>query len=227
MLASAAYTEPELRAREKYFESKASPGTTIDIFPPEKFPINTHLPPTQEELAKASLGIVSSAKKAEKKGYDAAIVYNSYDPGLAAAMSTVKMPVVGAGRAALSTALMLADKLSIIAPYTAFIPMTCRAISAAGLTPKITPTIYALDIPIDTIRNRKEETRKKFVNLAKKGIADGGQIIVPLGLNSLSVHLPMDKLGLGCPVIDAVSISIRYAEMLVNLGLSQSKLAYS
>lgn len=226
MLASANYTEPEARAREKYFESKASGGTTIDIFAPEKFPINTHLPPTQEELAKASLDIVANAKKAENKGYDAAIIYNSYDPGLTSAMSTVKMPIVGAGRTALSTALMLADKISIIAPYSSFIPMTHRMISAAGLASKITPTIYPLDIPIDTIRNRKEETRKKFVRLAKNGIAEGGQVIVPLGLNSLSVHLSMDKLGLGCPVIDAVSISIRYAEMLVNLGLTQSRLAY-
>lgn len=192
---------------------------------PERYGISINTAPTPEELTALAVDVVSRAKEAEEAGYDAIVIYNSYDPGLEAAMSMVRIPVIGTGRSGFGVASMLADRISIVAPYSSFIPMTYRFVASLGLAGRVTP-IRALDIPIGTIASRKEETGQKFAELARKGLADGGQIIFPIGLNSLSVHLPINDLGIPCPIIDCVPLAIRLAEMFVKLGIRQSKLAY-
>jgi allantoin racemase len=158
---------------------------------------------------------------------DAAVVYITYDVGVDAAMSMVRIPVIGSGRVAYHTASLLGNKICVIAPYDSLIPLTYRAAQAFGFDQMITP-IRALNIPVGRMREQKEKARARFIELAKQGIREGAQVIFPQGLNSISIHIPLKEVEeeIGCPIIDAVPLALRCAETFVSLGLTQSRLAY-
>jgi len=216
----------EMEARKKYYEAKASKGTEIEfLFPSEE----CHpFPPSPFWLTNIGVEIVKKAKEAETLKYDAVVVYNPYDPGVDTAMSMVKIPVIGSGRTAFHVAAMLGDKICVIGCESSWIPLSYRLARTLGFDGMITRPIRALDIPVEEMKNSKKEAKERFIKLAKMGIAEGGQVIFPQGLNCLSVHLPLKELEseIGCPVVDAVPLAIRTAETFVELGLKQSAIAY-
>jgi Asp/Glu/hydantoin racemase len=106
--------------------------------------------------------------------------------------------------------------------------LTYRLAKTLGFDHLITTPIRALDIPVPEMKSRRKEAKQRMIELAKKGIEEGGQVIFPQGLNSLSVHVPLAEIEkeIGCPIVDAVPLAIKHAEIFVELGISQSKIAY-
>jgi len=227
IIVNARYREEEIEARRRYFESKVSSGTQIELLFPDAAPLPTETPPTSEELTALAVDIVRKAKEAEARRFDAAVVYITYDVGVDAAMSMVRIPVIGSGRVAYHTASLLGNKICVIAPYDSLIPLSYRAAQTFGFDHMITP-IRALNIPVGRMREQKEKARARVIELAKQGIHEGAQVIFPQGLNSVSIHLPLKEVEveIGCPIIDAVPLALRFAETFVSLGLTHSRLAY-
>ena len=84
-------------------------GTEITIVAPGQCP-----PSTESEVDKvfAAPEIFSEIIKAQEEGFDAVTIDCTMEPGLKAAKQASRIPVVGAGEAALSLALLLRERLS-------------------------------------------------------------------------------------------------------------------
>jgi len=141
--------------------------------------------------------VVKKAEWAEKNGYDAVVVSCMNDPGVKAAKEAVKIPVVGAGEAARQIAPLLGDNV---------VRVSARPLSV-----------------LELIENPEKAYQAILAN-AKK-VLDGAQVIILTctGLTGLAEKLQKE---VGIPVLEGERLAIALAQMLVDAGLSQSKLAY-
>ena len=85
-------------------------------------------------------------------------------------------------------------------------------------------------MPWDEYYGRKSELEEKLIEMAKEMINEGAELIL-IGCTAIlpalgvgSTQRLSEKLGI--PIIDPVGITIKVADMLVSLNLSQSKLAF-
>lgn len=142
--------------------------------------------------------VVKKAEWAEKNGYDAVVVSCMMDPGVKAAKEALDIPVVGPGEAARQIAPILGDKVGRIYPR--------------GLT-----VLELVEEP--------EKTFNVLLENAKKALAEGAEVLILscTGLTGMAKRL-QDELGV--PVLEGEGLALALAQLFVDVGLSQSKLAY-
>lgn len=215
----------------------ASPGTTIEVGFPDAFPgSGLEMVSGENNLIVKSLAIPALMNKAvwaQENGFDAVIQRNTYDPGVEAGRLAVRIPVIGAMRTSLHIGLNLADRIGItIAGNTALPALerhVWRIVRSYGLNHFITGIrpmegAYSallegnksaiFDIAVDTINRLVNETN--------------AEIVLPLG-GAIIPHF-VDTVDLeeatGVQVLNTSAIAIAFAEMCVNLGLTQSAITY-
>jgi Asp/Glu/hydantoin racemase len=165
---------------------------------------------------------------AAQNGYDAVISSNTFEPGADGGRLAVDIPVIGLMRAAMHAATTLADRVGITVPLKPHVPYTWRLLRTHGLdrfVSDIRPIgIYGADIAqrraeifgvtVRTIRALVEETR--------------AEIIVPLGGALIPYVVDPKDLATasGVQVLNTKAIGIRFAEMCVACGMTQSAITY-
>jgi len=216
----------EVEIRRKYLQTKALPGTKINVVPLKRGPVTIR---NEADFALLVPGVLERAEEAEKDGFDAIMVHGFCDFGVYPARCIVKIPVVGPAEATYHVACMLADKFGVITVSDETIPYFWRLAKFGGFAERIT-SMYPINIPISELIERRNELIKTFINLAKKSIKDGAQLIIPGCLAYLPVMGPgsveMLEKEIGVQVLDPQAISLRIAEMLANLKLTHSKKAF-
>ena len=190
----------EAERRLKILRSLASVGTKIDVRS------GTKGPQTIESAYEEYLTIPETCKialEAAKAGYDAIIIGCAGDPGLDAVRELVDIPVIGPGEVSLHLASLLGKKVFRISPKT------------IGMT-------------VLEARENRAEVLEKIREEGEKAIKEGRADVIVLECMSLGFLEISDDLQkkLGIPVIDPVKVSVKMAEMLIDLNLSHSKAAY-
>lgn len=142
--------------------------------------------------------VVKKAEWAEKQGYDAVVISCMGEPGLKATKQAVSIPVVGPSEAAYKIASILGENIGRVYPR--------------GLT------------VLQLIEDR-ERTYKVLMEDGRKSLAEGAQVLILTctGLHGLGKRLQEE---LGVPVLEGEGLSLSLAQMFVDVGLIQSKLAY-
>ena len=146
---------------------------------------------------KASAEVIKYVKEAEEKGCNAIISWCGGDPGVEAARTMVEIPVIGPGESMRLLASLMGKKVtSVPAP-----------------------------LPVLELRKDEKKTfelvKKKIDELTKKGF--DSFYLTCLGMWGMGKPLRED---LGIPIIDGAEASLKMAEIFVNLGLKQSRIAY-
>lgn len=142
--------------------------------------------------------VVKKAEWAEENGYDAVIVSCMRDPGVKAAKEALDIPIVGSSEAATAISSILGNKVARIFPR--------------GLT--------VLELGVDP-----ERTYRVLLDNAKKALADGAQVLI-LGCTGLTGMGERLRNELGVPVLEGEGLALALTQLFVDVGLSQSKLAY-
>ena len=126
-------------------------------------------------------------------------------------------------------ACLLADRWGLITLTPEFSPIFWRKAKAYGLADRIT-SIKTVNIPVLEFRQRRDELEARFIKLAKEHISEGAQLIVaacgamfPI-LGTGSCQRLSEKLEI--TIMDPTAVALRMAEVLVNLGIAQSKIAF-
>jgi len=142
--------------------------------------------------------VVKKAEWAERNGYDAVAVSCMMDPGVKASKEALDIPVVGPKEAANQLAKILGDKVA---------------------------TIYPQGI---TVLELSQEPTKTFEVLLEnsKSALDGGAQVLILGCTGLTGFGKRLQDELGVPVLEGEGLALALAQLFVDIGLSQSKLAY-
>ena len=130
-------------------------------------------------------------------------------------------------------AYQLANKYAVISVNKDLNPVFLRAIKEAGCYERMTSMRAIgkpLKIPLEDFYT-PEELEEEIIKIAKKQIEEEGAQLLVIACTVIFLFLKpgarerlMRKLGI--MVVDLQEIAIKTAEMIVNLGLSHSKIEY-
>ncbi len=228
-------------AKERYakiqaqLDGYASAGTQVELCFPDDYPgakLSRDLDARNEVPgiyhALQTPAIIRKIVWAENNGYAAVVQSNTFDPGVEAARQTVRIPVIGVLRAALHTASVLSNSIAIIAPLEAHIAYAWRIVHSYGMQ-SFVKDIAAIGLYDETVAERVDEIFARAVEIMRATIKrSGAGCIIPLGGAVVPTLVsPKDlEREVGVPVLNTKAIGIRFAEMCVQLGMTQSGLNY-
>lgn len=173
----------------------------------------------------ASAEIIQMAIEAEKKGFDAIILYCFSDPAIDACREAVRIPVIGGGQAACMLATTIARQFTILTTDKKRIPEKRLFIYQTGINPDRVDTIESIDLHGKAIREDIDYTVQTVSKQCKELVAGGAQAVV-LGCLSFLGMGPSISKNIGVPVIDAAVAAVGLAETLVRQQLKTSKESY-
>ena len=216
--------ESDLNRRIEILKSYASPGTEINLV------MTRNPPPSVDSLAEMELaapGILERVVKSEREGADAVLIWGGHDPSLLSARSLVDIPVLGPGSASMHVASFLADYFSLIVQLPEVEQLAWRQIRDYKLEEKCVG-VYSVDIPV--LELGKPESYEAVMETVIESIEDGADAVC-FGCMALNNHVDrlteeLKKSHPGATIVHPGRTSIRLAEMLVELGLTQSRFTY-
>jgi len=213
--------------RRRYLQDAASPGVTVGRI--EDFSPAAGRPETIESLYDEALlapWTVEMTVEAERRGYDAVLTGCVGDPGVEAAREMVRIPVIGPGQAAFHAAAMLGDQFSVLSPLDGTVRPTRALVRHYGLADRCA-SVRPVNCTVMALRAGDAGTFRTLVDVARRCLDEDGADVIVLACASMS-HVFGDRLAdaLPAPVVNALRVSLRAAEMLVGSRLTHSKIAY-
>ncbi len=217
----------ELERREKILHGIAGTDTRIDIFGLEKDPERSHLGTIQSsyEASLSTIGDLECAVEAEKAGYDAVIIPCGGDPGVAPLREVLSIPVVPPGSTAKHLCSLLAPRFSVLTTGRGGVLLNMIH-ERDGLLKHVSTHPVGLSVP--DVREKPGETYDALVREGRVAVEEYGAGAVTFGCMSMGFLMVDERLGeaLGVPVVNPVKAAVKTAEMLVELGVTHSKLVY-
>jgi Asp/Glu/hydantoin racemase len=220
---------------EALLNSYASPGTKVEIGFPDDY-AGSQLMNTIGAQSKLNglhhmmetPSIVRKIFWAAENGYDAVVSSNTFDPGVDGGRLAVNMPVIGLHRTAMHVALTLADRVGITVPLAPHVPYTWRLMRTIGLE-RFISDIRPIGIYGADISQRGTEIYDTTVKVMR-GLLDEtrAEILLPLGGAIIPYVVDPKDLAkaVGAQVLNTKAIGIRFAEMCVACGMTQSAITY-
>jgi len=220
---------------EKLLNSYASPGTRVEVNFPDDFEGSRveHVLGSQMMLngldhIMEAPAIIRKIVWASENGYDAVISSNTFDPGVDGGRLAVSIPVIGLHRTAMHAALTLADRVGITVPLSPHVPYTWRLMRTIGLD-RFVSDIRPIGIYGADIAERREEIYETTVKVMRGLLAETrAEILLPLGGAIIPYVVDPKDLAkaVGAQVLNTKAIGIRFAEMCVACGMTQSAITY-
>ena len=172
--------------------------------------------------------IAEAGLRAEEEGYDAVVMDTVSDSGMYALRSRLTIPVVGPGLVSYVIGTLLGKRFSIVTMWDKWSHLYEKNLALYDLKQKCA-SIRAVNIPPDVealFTGKEEEMFAKLTAEAQKAIDEDGADVILLG--STTMHQAGDYMAahLPVPVVNPGPVGIKVAEMLVQLGLSHSKVAF-
>ncbi|HHY04000.1 MAG TPA: hydantoin racemase [Thermoanaerobacterales bacterium] len=210
---------------EEALEEIKQPQNEIEVVSLEKGP--KHLEYRYYE-ALVLADILHIIKKAEKDGFDAAVIGCFYDLALQDARSIVDNMIVTAPcEAGGHIAATLGHKFSVIVTERLCIPQMMDNIVSYGLKDKLA-SFKSLDLGVLELHADEQETTRRMKQLAKEAVEKDGAEVIVLGCTIQFGFYKELQEYLNVPVIDAIVAPFKYAEFLAELkdkfGWSHSKI---
>ena len=152
---------------------------------------------------------------------------NTFDPGVDGGRLAVNIPVIGLLRASLHAATTLADRVGITVPLDTHVPYTRRILRSYGMD-RFVSDVKPIGIYGEDAASVKDQIFETTVKLIKGMVANGAEIILPLGGALIPYVVNPDDLAreTGVQVLNTKAIGIRFAETCVALKMTQSALTY-
>ena len=217
-------SQADLKRRIEILRSYASPRTEVNLV------FTKNPPPSVDSLAEMELaapGILERVVKSEQEGADTILIWGGHDPSFISSRSLVNIPVIGPGSASMHVASFLADYFSLIVQLPEVEQLAWRQIRDYRLEDKCVG-VYSVDIPV--LELGKPESYDAVKETVIESIDEGADAVC-FGCMALNNHVDRLKEELsesypGATIVHPGRVSIRMAEMLVELGLTQSRLTY-
>ena len=227
--------DPKHESVQALLRSYASATTQLDLCYPDNFPGARVFEAMGEQNILTGLHhaletpqLVKKIVWAEETGYDAVVQSNTFDPGVEAARLAVRLPVIGVFRTSLHVAATLATRIAVMVPLDGHVPYTWRLLKSYGMESWVSD-VRPIQVYGTNLHPRKDEIQDLATSVMRSQVSEtGAEIIIPLGgaLIPYVVSPAELEVDVGVPVINTKSVGIRFAEMCVDLAMSQSPAAY-
>lgn len=180
------------------------------------------------EMTLADAFVLEAGLSAQAEGYDAVCINSMSDSGLAALRSRLDIPVVGPGQACFLTAAMLGHQFSVITMWDRWKPLYRKVALELEMQHRLA-SIESIDTRPDAeelLAGKEEVVFAKLEAAARRAIDDHGADVIILGSTTMHQSAEFLSDALEVPVLNPGLIALKQCELLVQLGLSHSKLAY-
>lgn len=200
-------------------ERVASRDTKLEIVSLEQAPES--LESSYDEVL-AGRYLVEEVARAQEEGFAAVVIDCALDPALRAAKEVSNIPVVGAGEAAITLALLLGSKFSIIAPTRTSIPPFEHNVRSYGLTSRLA-SIRHIGIPVLELLKDVDKAKLALQRECGQAIDEDGADVIVLGCTGMAPMARYLNQVLDVPVVEPGAAAIKVAELLAQLGWRHSK----
>lgn len=213
-------------SRKKAFvELHTPPNCEIGNFTPQH---GTHSVESLTDEAYNAPFILEQIVRANQEGYDVIVIDCACDPVLEAAREVSNVPVVGPRNTAFHFALTLGTKFGVVTVQGEALKKCIEhGVRKEGLESFCAGVRY-LKMPVLDIAKNPKEAQKDILDESRELIRNHGADVIVLGCTALSHEVDLKPImdELKVPIIDPWLIAIKSAFMLVEVGLSHSKVAY-
>jgi allantoin racemase len=187
-----------------------------EVFP---LPYNTF----RYNTMKCTDAAVERIMKAERDGFDAAVISCMFDPGLFEARAVVDIPVTGTFESAGMLCMMMGERFSVVNPDAVVNSVLRRIADSYGFTPRLASMRHIDIVACDLYPEKTptEEVLSRLVRVGKQCVEDGAEVIIPgcTIIGALYSHGfkkdPVEVIGV--PVLDPMVVAFKMAEMMVDL----------
>ena len=173
--------------------------------------------------------ILDHAHAAQQQGFDVFVVGSVQDPAIEEARGLLRIPVVGYGESAMHVACMLGRKFAVVVFQHRMDQIMDMRIERLGLAGRAIATSLVAATFDDVTHALSEPERlvERFRAAAMMAIRQGAEAIIPgqLYLSEALARAGIQRID-DVPVIDALSVTIKMAEMmhdLATLGIKVSR----
>lgn len=180
------------------------------------------------ESALADAFVLDAGATAETDGYDLVCSFSMSDSGVAALRSRLRIPVVGAGHAALSLAAQLGHRFSVITMWEPWRQHVIENVAKYGMSQRLASVrhIGVRPDPRELLAGKEELVFAALAEAGKEAIKQDGADVIVLGSTTMyQAHAYLSGV-LPCPVVNPGLAAYKACETLLDLGLAHSKLAY-
>lgn len=183
---------------------------------------------SQQDALLADLGMIQAGLDAERQGYHAVCIDTVSDAGMAVLRSVLRIPVIGAGRHAVLTALMLGERFSFVSMWDRWRPLHQKVLADLGLAHKCA-SIRSADLTPNNqqlLGGREDEVFPVLLQVAQQCIDQDGADVIILGSTTMHEAHAYLAQRLPVPVINPGPLTYRMAQMALQLGLTHSAATY-
>lgn len=183
---------------------------------------------SEHDAALAELSIVDAGKDAQAQGFDAVCIDTMSDSGVSALRSLLDIPVIGPGRAAMMTALMLGERFSILIMWDRWRHLYKKTINELGLHQRCA-SVRSIGIAPNNqslLAGKEEDVFPALLAAARACVDEDGADVILLG--STTMHQAHAYLAgrLEVPVINPGPLTYKLAEAALALKLAHSRKAF-
>jgi allantoin racemase len=198
----------------------ASPGTTILEVSPSMGPpsIEGHY-----DEAVSVLGVLDEVRKGEADGCDGYVIACFGDPGLLAAREIARGPVLGIAEAAMHAASMVATGFSIVTTLTRTVGIARHLVGVYGMS-GFCRSIRATDLAVLELERPGSSAYATILEECRRALSQDGADAIVLGCAGMADLAERIGGEVGVPVIEGVTVAVKFVEALAGLGLRTSKI---
>jgi allantoin racemase len=216
------WNDPKKKA---FVELHTPPGCEIENFTPRH---GTHSVESLTDEAYNAPFILEQIVRANNEGYDVIVIDCACDPVLEAAREVSKIPVVGPRNTAFHLALTLGTRFGVVTVQGQSLKRCIEhGVRKEGLE-SFCAGVHYLNIPVLDIAKKPDQVQNQILLESRDLIQNHGADVIILGCTALSHEVDLQPImeKLQIPIIDPWIVAIKTAFMLVESGLSHSKVAY-
>lgn len=211
---------------EQAVQSFKAPDMEVDV---ENIDNGTKSIESRYDISINTPYVIEKAQQAVADHFDGIFITDMDMCGAEVVRELVDIPVIGGFRASAYTAMMIAQKFSIVTVLDNVIAMQIEHVRAFGIEPNFA-SIRAINIPVTGLTDKKTAIAKVYEESIKAIEEDGAQSIIFGCTGMIGIAQPVAQLlaayGKPAPVIDPTFAALSYLELLIRNQLSQSRLTY-
>jgi len=183
------------------------------------------VPPAIESAYDEALcvpGVLKLIEKANREGYDAAILACFSDPGLEACREISNILVTGIEETSMHVAAMMGAKFSILTMNQERVPAKVREGRRFKLEHSMA-SARPLGMSVAETDSEPERAREQIMRVARQAVeCDGAEVII-LGCAGMAGYAEGISEELGITCIDPTSVTLKITEALVAAGVKHAK----
>jgi allantoin racemase len=222
VVAIGSYTAEDLARKQRSLQTVLRPETQLDMFAAAS---GVPYIESSLEFYLSEAAVARKVVEVASMGYDAVVGTAFLDNGLDAARELVDIPVVGPAKTTLYMAATLANKFAVIMAAGDLPKHVWALAKVLGVGDRLV-AIPTLKCTVADFLHNEDNAVALTVATGRQLMADEGAEALVLGCGATTGLASRVANNLGIPVLDPGLTAVKYAEMLVELGLSHSKRTY-